>query len=35
MDVGHFYTDATLPDYDRAATEETWARVQAFLDSIR
>lgn len=33
--VGHFYTDATLPDYDRAATEKTWAQVQAFLDSIR
>jgi dienelactone hydrolase len=33
--VGHFYTDATSPDYDRAATEKTWAQVQAFLDSIR
>ncbi|MFM0264018.1 dienelactone hydrolase family protein [Paraburkholderia sediminicola] len=33
--AGHFYTDATLPDYDRAATEKTWARVQAFLDRIQ
>ncbi|MFM0158239.1 MULTISPECIES: dienelactone hydrolase family protein [Paraburkholderia] len=33
--AGHFYTDATLPDYNVAATEKTWAGVLVFLDSIR
>ena len=33
--VGHFYTDATLSDYDSVATEKTWTQVLAFLDSIR
>lgn len=32
--VGHFYTDDTLPDYDQAATDETWQRVLRFLSAI-
>ncbi|WP_344842758.1 dienelactone hydrolase family protein [Nonomuraea dietziae] len=29
--VGHFYTDASLPDHDRAAADLTWRRSLDFL----
>ncbi len=29
--VGHFYTDASLPEQDAYATELTWQRILAFL----
>ena len=29
--VGHFYTDATLPDDDRAAAATTWGHVMALI----
>ena len=32
--VGHFHTDETLPEYDQAATEQTWERVLNFLNTI-
>lgn len=32
--VGHFFTDETLPDYDAAATDQTWERVLSFLNAI-
>lgn len=32
--VGHFYSDRALSDYDQVATEQTWARVLEFLESV-
>ncbi|HEY6434665.1 MAG TPA: dienelactone hydrolase family protein [Acetobacteraceae bacterium] len=32
--AGHFYTDRTLPDFDQAATEQTWARLLDFLSAF-
>ncbi len=32
--AGHFYTDASLPDYDAQATEETWSRALRFLGEV-
>ena len=32
--VGHFYTDRALPDFDQAATEQTWERVLDFLSAF-
>ncbi|MFG3258858.1 dienelactone hydrolase family protein [Streptomyces sp. NPDC048172] len=29
--AGHFYTDATLPDHDPTAAEQTWRRILDFL----
>jgi dienelactone hydrolase len=33
-DIGHFFTDRTLPDYDCEAAERTWERVLNFLGRI-
>ncbi len=33
-DVGHLYTDPSLPDYNEAAAEQTWARALEFLGGI-
>ena len=32
--AGHFYTDATLPDYDATAARRTWQRALAFLNAL-
>ncbi|MFE2601085.1 dienelactone hydrolase family protein [Streptomyces sp. NPDC001840] len=32
--VGHLYTDPDLPDYDKAAAEETWRTGLAFIASL-
>jgi dienelactone hydrolase len=32
--VGHFYTDETLADYDAVAAGQTWERVLRFLDLL-
>jgi dienelactone hydrolase len=32
--VGHFYTDASLPDYDAAAARAAWQRALAFLEAL-
>ncbi|MGW5746151.1 dienelactone hydrolase family protein, partial [Amycolatopsis sp. NPDC003861] len=32
--IGHFYTDAGGPEYDAAAAELTWDRVDGFLRRI-
>ncbi len=32
--VGHFYTDKKLPNYNAAATEQTWERSLAFLKTL-
>lgn len=34
QNVGHFYTDEALSDYDPATTEQTWERVLTFLNTI-
>lgn len=33
-DAGHFFSDATLPDYSAAATASTWMRVRRLLDAV-
>lgn len=33
-DVGHFYLDADLPDYDAETAELTWQRALTFLRSL-
>lgn len=32
--IGHFYTDATLPDHDGPASDLTWQRSLRFLDDL-
>ncbi|GGT23219.1 dienelactone hydrolase family protein [Streptomyces purpureus] len=32
--AGHLYTDPDLPDYDKAAAEQTWRITLAFLESL-
>ncbi|MEV6072110.1 dienelactone hydrolase family protein [Nocardia sp. NPDC052001] len=32
--AGHFYTDDTLPDFDRRAAELTWERATRFLTDL-
>jgi dienelactone hydrolase len=32
--IGHFYTDAELPDYDEQAATLTWQRALTFLDTL-
>ncbi|CAI9417605.1 hypothetical protein ANOBCDAF_04022 [Pleomorphomonas sp. T1.2MG-36] len=32
--AGHFYTDPSLPDHHRLATEETWTRALRFLGEV-
>jgi dienelactone hydrolase len=33
--VGHFYTDATSPDYDAKAAALTWERALTFLNGLK
>ena len=32
--AGHFFTDASLPDYSQTATAHTWTRVLGLLDAV-
>jgi dienelactone hydrolase len=32
--AGHFFTDASLPDYSATATARTWTRVLRLLDAV-
>ncbi|MFG1796752.1 dienelactone hydrolase family protein [Nocardia sp. NPDC049149] len=32
--AGHFYTDDTLPDFDRLATDLTWQHATQFLTDL-
>jgi dienelactone hydrolase len=32
--AGHFFTDASLPDYSAAASASAWARVRRLLAAV-